>query len=236
MLRWKTESRMKPDVTKEQPAADYSHEKELVERLREGDEEAIEQVVQEHGPKLLAVARRITKNEEDAQDVLQESFLMARRGIAKFDGRSKLGTWLYRIVVNAALMRLRKRSRIRERSVGDMQPDGISSPARPGDTTPKPEAAAEQKELRDLVLNKIAELSEDFKNVVLLRDIEGLNTQETADALGITPGNVKIRLHRARQALRELLDPYVQVGQRDRSGEPDDEADDEPAKGNSDDE
>ncbi|MCA8960189.1 MAG: sigma-70 family RNA polymerase sigma factor [Planctomycetes bacterium] len=189
-----------------------AYESELVERLRTGSDAAVEEALRYYGGRLLAVARRILKDEHLAQDALQDAFIMAMNGLDRFDGRSRFGTWLYRIVVNAALMKLRKKSHKHEVPVGEHLPFFLDDGHRrgsPGTWGDAPERIAESHELRDMVLGTIALLPEDYRTIILLRDIEELNTQESADILGITPGAAKVRLHRARQALRELLDPYL---------------------------
>jgi len=191
------------------PAPD---EVKLVERLIAGDEQAYEELVRSYGGRLLAVARRFLHVEEDARDAVQDAFLSAFRGIQRFEGNAQLSTWLHRIVVNASLMKLRTRRRKPEQSIEDLLPgyleDGHferpASPWRTDDLDP-----AQQDELRELVLRSIHSLPEGHRNVLLLRDIEGLDTEEAAELLGISPGAVKTRLHRARQALRELLEPHL---------------------------
>ena len=191
------------------PAPD---EVKLVERLIAGDEQAYEELVRSYGGRLLAVARRFLPVEEDARDAVQDAFLSAFRSIHRFEGNAQLSTWLHRIVVNASLMKLRTRRRKPEQSIEDLLPgyleDGhFERPASPWRTEGLD--PAEQGELRDLVLKSIHSLPEGHRNVLLLRDIEGLDTEEAAELLGISPGAVKTRLHRARQALRELLEPHL---------------------------
>jgi RNA polymerase sigma-70 factor (ECF subfamily) len=187
-------------------------ESKLLERLLAGEEQAYEELVRSYGGRMLAVARRFLPVEEDARDAVQDAFLSAFRGIHRFEGSAQLSTWLHRIVVNASLMKLRTRRRKPEQSIEDLLPgyleDGHferpASPWRTDDLDP-----AEQAELRDLVLRNIHSLPEGHRNVLLLRDIEGLDTEEAAELLEISPGAVKTRLHRARQALRELLEPHL---------------------------
>lgn len=191
---------------------DDGDEAQLVERLRAGDAEAFERVVREQGPRLLAVARRFLNHEQDAQDAVQDAFLSAFRNLDQFQGGSRLGTWLHRIVVNASLMKLRSRSRRPERSIDDLLPrfqddghlSGVGS-----DWAVTVDSALGDRDTRDLVRRRIEELPDSFRTVLLLRDIEGQSTEETAELLGISPGAVKTRLHRARQALRSLLDPHL---------------------------
>lgn len=195
---------MSPD-----PASD---DRELLARLRAGEEAAYEELVRTHGGRLLAVARRFLPQEDDARDALQDAFLNAFRSIDRFEGHAQLSTWLHRIVVNASLMKLRTRRRKPEQPIDDLLPgwqeDG--HPERPAQAWRSDALeAAQQAELRELVLEKIQALPEGYRNVLMLRDIEDLDTEETAEAMGISPGAVKTRLHRARQALRELLEPHL---------------------------
>jgi RNA polymerase sigma-70 factor (ECF subfamily) len=181
----------------------------LVQRLRRGDGAAFEELLRAHTGRLLAVARRLLGNEEDARDVVQDAFLFAFRSVDRFDGQATLGTWLHRIVVNAALTRLRSRRRRPERPIEDLLPTFLEDghAARPPRDWGEPFAALQQEETRAAVRRHIEELPEDYRVVLLLRDIEGLDTDETARLLGLTGGAVKTRLHRARQALRTLLEP-----------------------------
>lgn len=197
-------------MTLEAPSA--PSESKLLDRLIAGDEQAYEELVRTYGGRLLAVARRFLPVEEDARDAVQDAFLAAFRSIDRFEGNAQLSTWLHRIVVNASLMKLRTRRRKPEQSIEDLLPgyleDGHferpASPWRTEDLDP-----VEQRELRELVLRSIHSLPEGHRNVLLLRDIEDLDTEETAEVLQISPGAVKTRLHRARQALRELLEPHL---------------------------
>ena len=187
-------------------------EADLVARLRAGDERAYETLVREQGPRMLAVARRMLRQEDDALDALQDAFVSAFRSIDRFEGNSALGTWLHRITVNAALMKLRRQQRDPKRSIDDMLPRYIED-GHMDRPVPAWSLTAEQllsrKESRELVRRSIDELPDDYREVLLLRDIEQLDTAETAEALGIRSGAVKTRLHRARQALRAVLDPHM---------------------------
>jgi RNA polymerase sigma-70 factor (ECF subfamily) len=175
--------------------------------LRAGDEAASELIVRRYGPRLLAVARRLLGNDDDARDALQDGFLSAFRSIGSFAEGSRLSTWLHRIVVNAALMRLRSRRRRAEDSIEELLPrfaaDGhwLEAPR-----SWRGEEALESQEIRALVRGCIAQLPPRHRTVLVLRDIEDLDTAEVAGLLGITPNAVKVRLHRARQALRTLIE------------------------------
>jgi RNA polymerase sigma-70 factor (ECF subfamily) len=140
---------------------------------------------------------------------VQDAFLSAFRSLDRFDEQAALGTWLHRIVVNAALTKLRSRRRHPEKPIEELLPAFLADghQARPSRNWPDPSAALQRGETRDSVRRHIDELPEDYRTVLLLRDIEGMDTDETARLLGLTPGAVKTRLHRARQALRALLEP-----------------------------
>jgi RNA polymerase sigma-70 factor (ECF subfamily) len=184
----------------------------LVARLRAGDDAAYAEWVRRESPRLLAVTRRMLRDEDEAQDAVQEAFLSAWRALPSFAGDAKLSTWLHRIGVNAALMRLRSQRRRREESIDDRLPgfaeDGHhAAPVEPWTRTAS--CAAEQREIRDVVRACIERLPENYRSVLVLRDIEGLDTAEAARALGTSTEALKMRLHRARQALRAELAPYM---------------------------
>lgn len=186
----------------------------LVDALRAGEERAYETLVRTHGPRMLAVTRRYTRNEEDAQEALQDAFVSAFRALERFEGGSRLATWLHRIAVNAALMLERKRSRRREQDIEELLPaygPGGHRSEPPIAWNEPAGAGLEREELRALVLRSIAELPENYRTVLVLRDIEELDLDEIAERLEITPGAAKIRVHRARQALRTLLDPHMRL-------------------------
>ena len=189
-------------------AAAVPAETDLVRRLKAGDEEAYAIVVRTLGGRLLGVARRFLQDEDLARDAVQDAFLSAFRSIDGFDGDSQLSTWLHRIVVNAALMKLRTRRRKPEQSIEPMLPafaeDGHHAVPVVA-WTESAEHALIRGETRARVRQAIAELPETYRTVLLLRDIEERSTREAADALGITENALKLRLHRARQALATKL-------------------------------
>jgi RNA polymerase sigma-70 factor (ECF subfamily) len=189
----------------------------LLGRLRAGDERAFEEVVRAHAGRFLAVARRLCGSVEDAQDAVQDAMVSAFRGLGTFTGEARLATWLHRIVINAALMRLRSRRSRPEKSIDALLPafDDTGHHVDPPAPWSEPsEMAAMRSETRARVRESIAELPETYKTVLVLRDIEELSTEETAAVLGITANAVKVRLHRARQALRTLLDPHFRGDER----------------------
>lgn len=189
-------------------------EGDLVRRLKAGDEEAFATLVRLYGGRLLAVARRFFSGTEDAQDAVQEAFLSAFQALESFEENAQLSTWLHRIVVNACLMRLRSRKRKPEESIEPLLPTFDELGNRTAAVAPWPDAHSdlERKQAAARVRELIGRLPESYRTVLLLRDIEERDTAQVAEALGITENAVKIRLHRARQALRTLLDPEMRKG------------------------
>ncbi len=180
----------------------------LLAALKSGDEQAFETLVRLYGGRMLAVARRFVRNDDDAQDVVQTAYLSAFRSVGQFEGHCLVGTWLHRIVVNTALMKLRSRRRKPETSIDELLPafqeDGhhveqFSDWCAPADEL------IERAETRAIVRACIDRLPDNYREILILRDIEELSTDESARALRMTPTAVKVRLHRARQALSTLL-------------------------------
>jgi RNA polymerase sigma-70 factor, ECF subfamily len=191
-------------------------ETNLLARLRAGDDGAYEELVRSYSPRLLAVARRIVGNDEEARDVIQDAFFNAFRSLKNFHGDARLSTWLHRIVVNSALMKLRTRKRKPEESIEPLLPAFLADghyAEKFSSWGEQADAVLSRTETQDLVRQRIDELPESFRTVLVLRDIEGLDTEETARVLQTTPNAVKIRLHRARAALRTLLAPHIGRGE-----------------------
>jgi len=178
----------------------------LVARLQAGDPDAYETLVRAHSGRLLSVARRFLPNNEDAQDAVQEAFIKAFRAIGTFEARAQLHTWLHRILVNTALMKIRSRKRRPEESIDDLLPTFQADGHQTTESRDWSDAIFERKETAAIVRQAIAQLPNHYRVVLTLRDIEERDTIETATALGTTTTVVKVRLHRARQALRTLLD------------------------------
>ncbi len=187
---------------------DVLDERALLEALRAGHEWAYETMVRQFGGRLLAVARRLTNNDEDARDVVQSAYLSAFRALNDFEGTSQLSTWLHRIVVNTALMKLRSRRRKPEQSIEALLPafkaDGHHI-EQFSDWSVPADRLIEREQTRRTVRACIQQLPENYREVLVLRDIEELSTQEVAEMLSMTQTAVKVRLHRARQALSTLL-------------------------------
>lgn len=205
-------SRSLSDESREVSAQDFPdfEEARLLERLRARDEEAYEELVRRYGARLLATARHFLPRTEDAQDAVQEAFLSAFRSLDLFRGRCRLSTWLHRIVVNAALMKLRGASRRPETPIEDYLPrfDETGHHAAPvEDWAVSSEGALLSRETSERVRAAIETLPVSYRMVLVLRDIEEFSTEETAQVLSLTRTAVKVRLHRARLALRTLLVP-----------------------------
>ena len=188
---------------------DEQAEAQLVERLKAGDQAAYAELVEAHAGRIYNLALRLLGDEAAAEDVLQETFLNAFRAIDRFEGRSSLGTWLYRIANNAALMQLRKKEPVTFSLDAPVEIDaGEEIPRQFFDFCCLPERDLLSDEARQEMRDAIADLPEGLRVVFLLRDIEGLSTRETAEALGLSIPAVKTRLMRARLALRERLSAY----------------------------
>ena len=188
--------------------ANPDHQFDLIARLRQRDESAFEEIVLQFGGRMLSVARRFLSSEDDARDAVQEAFLSAFQSIEQFNGGAMLSTWLHRIVVNAALMQLRRRRRKPEQSIEELLPQFQTAGSWADDEgwqCSATEKILEGRDTRAMVRRCIAKLPEPYRVVLLLRDIEELDTAETAARLGLSQSIVRVRLHRARQALRTLI-------------------------------
>ena len=181
----------------------------LVDAARSGDIGAFETLVRRYDRNVFRIAQHITQNREDAEDVVQDAFLKAYQNLGQFQGQSKFYTWLVRIAVNEALMRLRRRRPERTVSIDeDVKTEEDSMPREIADWSPNPEQMYTQAELKDILGKTIQGLPPSFRTVFVLRDVEGLSTEETASALELSVPAVKSRLLRARLQLRERLNKY----------------------------
>ncbi len=189
-----------------EPASD---ELVLVRAAKSGDVGAFEQLVRRYDRNVFRIAQHITQNREDAEDVVQDAFLKAYGNLGQFQEQSKFYTWLVRIAVNEALMKLRRRRPERTVSLDeDVKTDEDSIPREVADWSPNPEQQYNQAELKEILTKTINGLPPGFRTVFVLRDVEGLSTEETAEALNLSIPAVKSRLLRARLQLRERLSKY----------------------------
>ncbi|RJQ43220.1 MAG: sigma-70 family RNA polymerase sigma factor [Gaiellales bacterium] len=195
---------MKPDLL---------NDAELVDLAQEGDGSAMEELVSRYEDKVYNLAVRMVGNREDAEDVLQDTFLNVIRSLGSFRGKSSFSTWLYRITANAALTRLRKRSR-KEKSEGEFLDEVYSvkqaaqSGERLNDWSDSPAKRLLSEEAKAMMGEAINELPEKYRTVFVLRDVEGLPASDVAEILDLSVPAVKSRLHRARMFLRNHLSHY----------------------------
>jgi RNA polymerase sigma-70 factor (ECF subfamily) len=191
----------------------HSDDVKLVTLLKAGDQVAYAQLVEENASQIYRLALRLMGNEADAEDVLQETFLSAFKSIDRFEGRSSLSTWLYRIASNAALMRLRRYEPDQVSvDVPVERDDGEQMPRQFFDFCCLPEDDLLRAEAREEMTRAIDELPPTLRSVFVLRDIEGLSTAETAETLDLSESAVKSGLMRARLKLREQLSLYFSQG------------------------
>lgn len=177
---------------------------ELVQAARQGDREAFAQLVEEHQGRVYSLAFRMVGNPDDAADLTQEAFLSAWRGLAGFDGRAAFSTWLYRLTTNACIDFLRREKRRAALSF-TLEEDGEERQAEISDERWSPERELERKEARSALERGLASLSPQHRQILLLREQEGLSYGEIARCLDLEEGTVKSRIARARTALRNFL-------------------------------
>ena len=181
----------------------------VVAQARTGDAKAFNELLQRYERKIFRLALHITQNREDAEDVLQETFLKAYQHLDQFQGQSKFYTWIVRIAVNQALMKLRKRKSDRSVSLDDTIDTGEDTVAREiAAWDENPEQQYEREELNQILTSAVDGLTPIYRAVFVLRDVDGLSTEETAEALELSVPAVKSRLLRARLQLRDKLTRY----------------------------
>lgn len=181
----------------------------FVQACKRGDVSAFEELVKRYDRKLFRIAQHVTQNREDAQDVVQEAFLKAFRNLNQFRENSQFSTWLIRITINQSLMKVRKAHRKKE--VGIDQDPQIETSDRAhdfADWAPNPEERYRASELREILVKALRTLQPALSLVFILRDVEGLSTEQTSEALSLTQAAVKTRLMRARLQLRDRLSKY----------------------------
>src|SRR5271155_631837 len=188
-------------------------ESALVAAAKGGDISAFETLVGRYERKIFRLTQNITQNREDAEDAMQEAFLKAYEHLGEFEGNSRFYTWLVRIAVNQALMKLRKRRPNVVSLDEEVETGEESVPRDVQDWGPSPEQRFEQTEMSGILQSVIADLDPPFRIVFQLRDIEELSTEETAEALGLSVPAVKSRLLRARLKLRQKLNRYFRQGE-----------------------
>jgi RNA polymerase sigma-70 factor (ECF subfamily) len=199
-------------IQKVNEPAPLTEELVLVNAAKAGDVGAFEELVRRYDRNVFRIAQHITQNREDAEDVVQDAFLKAYENLPQFQMQSKFYTWLVRIAVNEALMKLRRRRPERMVSLDEeVRTEEDSMPREIADWSPNPEQQYNQAELKDILGKTIQGLPPSFRTVFVLRDVEGLSTEETAEALNLSIPAVKSRLLRARLQLRERLNKYFKA-------------------------
>jgi RNA polymerase sigma-70 factor (ECF subfamily) len=183
-----------------------SSENELIRRARSGDEDAFEELVMLHADRVQGALRRFGLDAGEADEVAQEVFLRAWRGLGRFEGRAQFSTWLYRIAFNEAQRRLSRRPLPRAEPDPGRDDPIVSLPESP---SLSPEAQTLDHEFEQLLEQALEQLPMEWRAAVVLRDIEGLSTREAADIVGVGEAALKSRLHRGRMQLRALLEPYL---------------------------
>ncbi len=187
----------------EQAKREEWSDEQVVAQVLAGDKPLYELLMRRHNQRIYRVARAILRDDAEAEDVMQDAYVRAYQNLASFEGRAKFATWLTRIAVHEALARLRKRQRFQAADIsGDLSGDVMNLAV---SRERNPEQQTYGREVGSLLENAVLSLSEEYRLVFTLRDIEGLSTEETARCLELTQDNVKVRLHRAHAALRKQL-------------------------------
>lgn len=195
-------------MRRDRPAGMLGHrgadeDSELVRRAQAGDRLAFEELVRRHADRLHAVVARLVSDRHEAEEVTQEAFLRAWRGIASFKGDARFFTWLYRIGVNEARRRARRRPPAG--TVASLDEHGVE----PADPRPAPDRDAEHRDLRAALERAVRALDSDYRAPLILRDVEGLSTGEAAAIMGLSEAAFKSRLHRARLAVRNAIEDHL---------------------------
>ena len=186
---------------------DWTDEK-VVARVLAGETALYELLMRRHNLRLYRIARAILRDDAEAEDVMQDAYVRAYQHLAGFEGRAKFATWLTRIAVHEALSRSRKRARFQSIDTSDKAHGDIMNSAT--STSRSPEQETYDRELAAVLERAVLSLTDDYRLVFMLRDVEGMSTEETAQCLNLTEENVKVRLHRAHAKLRKQL--YADVG------------------------
>lgn len=178
---------------------------ELIVQFQNGEEGAFQTLVQRYTPKVFSLANRVTQNQEDSEEVLQDVFVTVYKKIRGFEGKASFSSWLYRVTVNAALMKLRKRRQDRSSFLEDIEPQARETLMIKELPNENLEEMTLRAELVSLLDRAISKLPDEFRPVFILRDVDGLSTKEVGELLDITVPTVKSRLHRSRMILRKKL-------------------------------
>ena len=187
---------------RQQALGERLSDEEVVARVVAGDTALFEILMRRHNQRIYRAVRAILRSDDDVEDVMQQAYLNAYRHLGQFAGDARFSTWLTRIAVNEALLRRRARGRFVNEG-DDVVMELVEGEA------PDPEQQASASELRELLEREVAALPDSFREVIVLRDVEGMSTRETADSLGVSEDLVKTRLHRGRSLLRKRVESRV---------------------------
>lgn len=205
-----------PDESQTKKVSEFSagddEDLELVARAVDGDYEAFERIVERYQEKGYRLAWSMVKDDDLAADVVQDAFLNVYRKLDTFKGDSKFSSWIYRVVVNAALMKLRKQKRRSEVQLEALSPSFLDSGHHAGPVSqwrPRADETALNHELREKIIEAVDELEPKYQSVFVLKEVEGLSLQEIGEVMELSVPAVKSRLHRARLFLRATLEPYL---------------------------
>ncbi|MBI4456465.1 MAG: sigma-70 family RNA polymerase sigma factor [Acidobacteria bacterium] len=201
-------------------------ERILVQRIKDGDERALDELIQHYGGKIYYLALQYTKNPQDAEEVLQDVFLKVFRRIDTFRAVARLSPWLYKIAVNTSLMKLREQKKHHVASTISLEDWMPAGSTEPGDNSPEPQSkdwsanaedALVRREIRQTVRRAIGKLPKPYRTVVQLRDLDGFSLEEISDILQISVPAVKSRLHRARLIIHKTISRFMSQQERKRS-------------------
>lgn len=187
-----------------------SEQAAIVERLVKGESAAFRELISLYGPRLLLKAKQMLGNDADAQDCVQDCYLQVLRNISSFRGEADLFSWMYKILVNSCLQKIRKKTTKNTVSIDSLLPEFDQNDCRiepMWNSIPTTEEVFQQNHAREKILESIQSLPESYRDVLYLRDIEGYNTSEVSKALSLSEGAIKVRLHRGRSALKKILEP-----------------------------
>ena len=188
-----------------------SEQTAIIEGLVKGESAAFSELISLYGSRLLLKAKQMLGNEADAQDCVQDCYIQVIRNISSFRGEADLFSWMYKILVNSCLQKMRKRTTADMVSIESLLPEFDQDDCRIEplwNSIPTTEEVFQQNHARKTILESIESLPESYRDVLYLRDIEGYSTLEVSDALSISEGATKVRLHRARSALKKILEPF----------------------------
>jgi RNA polymerase sigma-70 factor (ECF subfamily) len=181
---------------------------ELIAEFKSGNQHSFEELINRYSNKVFSLATRLTRNTEDAEEVLQDVFVTVHRKIAGFEGKSSFSSWLYRVTVNAAFMKLRKRRQDQSIPLEDILQQAQTVPALRSPESAYVDAQSIRNEMLEALENAIKKLPDDYRPVFILRDVDGLTSREVGKILDLTVPAVKSRLHRSRLMLRRKLSRF----------------------------